>query len=271
MEELKISLSAQNRYKFYGLFEAPSKEWMHMSRTLEEFQLILMVKGTLYIADKKEKYMVSTGEYLIMKPGFQYGYKPSQCSFYWVHFDCPFMNVPKEQIISLPCRGNIKNLGRFHVLFTQLNDIYVTYENQFASNFFATNILLELFNQVSSKNPIPASAEDKLHRNIITYIKWSRAYRVKVKDLAEHFGYHPKYLSTVFRKKEGTSLKQYLIDQTMECAKEELCNTERSILSIALSMGFCDGQAFSHSFKHAVGVTPTEYRNSHQFLDKNDN
>ena len=157
MEELKISLSAQIRYKFYGLFEAPSKEWMHMSRTLEEFQLILMVKGTLYIADEKEKYMVSTGEYLIMKPGFQYGYKPSQCSFYWVHFDCPFMNVPKEQIISLPCRGNIKNLGRFHVLFTQLNDIYVTYENQCATNFFATNILLELFNQVSSKNPIPAS------------------------------------------------------------------------------------------------------------------
>lgn len=37
MEELKISLSAQIRYKFYGLFEAPSREWVHMSRNLEEF------------------------------------------------------------------------------------------------------------------------------------------------------------------------------------------------------------------------------------------
>lgn len=271
MEKLNISLSAQIRYKYYGLFEAPSKEWIHMSRNLEEFQLIIMVKGTLYIADEREKHELSPGQYLIMKPGFQYGFKPSQCSFYWVHFDCPQMGVPGEQFISLPVKGFIKSLSRFQVLFTQLNDIFVTYEDERTTNFFATNILLELYNQVFSNKPILDTIEDKLHRNITTYIKWNRAYKIKVKDLAEHFGYHPKYLSTVFRKKEGIPLKQYLIAQTMECAKEELCNTDRSILSIALSMGFCDGQAFSHSFKQAVGVSPTTYRNTHRPIDKNDN
>lgn len=271
MDTLSVSLSAQIRYKFSGLFEAPSQEWMHMSRMLQEYQLIIMVKGVLNIADAKKKYTLSEGEYLIMKPGWQYGFKPGFCSFYWFHFECPFMTVPNEQIIDFPCRGNIINLQRFHVLFTQLNDITVTYQDSRTNNFFATNILLELYNQICSPDTVPDTAEDKLHRNIITYIKWNSAYKLKVKDLADHFGYHPKYLSTIFKKKEGITLKQYLIEQTMECAKAELCNTDRSILSIALSMGFCDGHAFSYSFKHSVGVTPTEYRCLHQTIEKNAN
>lgn len=270
MNQLQVSLSAQIQYKYFGLFEAPSEKWMHMSRTLPDYQLILMVKGTLYIADASEKYTVSEGEYLIMRPGTQFGYHPSCCSFYWFHFDCPIMNVPGEQFRLVPWQGSVQSLQRFHVLFTQLNEIARTYQDPDTNNFFATGILLELYHQVSSPDRVPDSPEDKLHRNIIDFVKWNQGCRLSVHEIAEHFGYHPKYLSSVFRKKEGISLKQYLTKQLMECAKAELCNTERSIVSIAQSLGYCDGHAFSHSFRLFVGVTPTEYRNSHQILEKND-
>lgn len=271
MDKLQVSLSAQIQYKFFGLFEAPSEKWMHMSRELMEYQLILMVKGTLYIADAREKYTVSEGEYLIMSPGVQYGYEPSFCSFYWLHFDCPVMNVPEEQFRFLPWRGTIQSLQRFHVLFAQLNDIAFSYQDSDTTNHFATGILLELYHQVSSPDSVMVSSEDKIHRNIVDFIKWNQGYRLSVNEIAEHFGYHPKYLSSVFRKKEGVTLKQYLTEQLMECAKAELCNTERSIVSIALSLGYCDGHAFSYSFRRFVGVTPTEYRSTHQVLEKNDN
>lgn len=270
MNFLEISLSAQIRYKFYGLFESPSDEWVHMSRELIEYELMIVTDGTLYIADQKEKYTLSCGEYLIMSPGLQYGYAPSQCSFYWLHFECPKMNVPHERLIEIPIRGMLKSIERFHVLFSQLNDVFITYANSDTTNFFATNIFLELYNQINDSHRVSDTSVDKLHQNIVNYIKWNRAYNVKVKDLAQQFGYHPKYLSTIFKKKEGIPLKQYLIDQTMECAKAELCNTNRTIVSIALGMGFCDGHAFSHSFKQVVGVTPTTYRNHHQHLVKND-
>lgn len=271
MDKLRMSLSAQIQYKFYGLFEAPSDKWMHMSRELLEYQLILMVKGTLYIADADEKYTVSEGQYLIMQPGIQFGYEPSFCSFYWLHFDCPAMHVPDEQYRYIPWRGTIQSLQRFHVLFTQLNDVAVTYQNAATTNFFATGILLELYHQVSSPGSVLVSAEDRLHRNIIDFIKWNQGYRLSVNEIAEHFGYHPKYLSSVFSKKEGIPLKQYLTEQLMESAKAELCNTERTIVSIALSLGYCDGHAFSYAFRHFVGVTPTEYRSSHHVLEKNEN
>ena len=87
--------------------------------------------------------------------------------------------------------------------------------------------------------------------------------------LANYYGYHPKYLSSLFHKETGMTLKQYLINETMEYAKVELYNTNRSILSIALSLGFCDGHAFSYAFKHHTGMTPTQYRNSHHPIFRN--
>lgn len=266
MENLIISLSSHIKYKFYGKFVSPSAEWMHMSRELPEYELMIVTEGSLYIADKYHRYTLKCGDYIIMKPGLQYGFKPSKCSFYWFHFSCNEQQWPEEKIITLNLQGTVKSIHRLSVIFAQFNDIVVTYHDEYTTNFFATSILLELYNQTSYPETVLDSLEERLYRNIIEYIKWNCSYKLKVSDVAKEFGYHPKYLTTIFKKKAGIPLKHYLIDKSMECAKSELSNTDRSILSIALSMGYSDGPSFSYSFKHAVGVTPTEYRNNYQSL-----
>ena len=119
------------------------------------------------------------------------------------------------------------------------------------------NILLELYNQIQESLLSQHSFKDYLLQNVKNYIKWNQAYHLTVAGLANYFGYHPKYLSSLFHKETGMTLKQYLI------------NTNRSILSIALSLGFCDGHAFSYAFKHHTGMTPTQYRNSHHPIFRN--
>lgn len=266
MEQLEIPLSALIQYKYYGKFVAPSTDWMHMSRELSEYELIIITEGTLYITDGQQFYILNKGDYIIMKPGLQYGYKPSRCSFYWFHFLCREQVHPEGKVVFLDFQGAVKSLHRFHIMFAQFNDIVVTYHDKYTNDFFATSILLELYNQISYPETVITSLEERLYRNIVAYIKWNCSYKCKVSDIAEEFGYHPKYLSTVFKKKHGIPLKQYLIEKIMECAKEELINTDRTILSIALGMGYADGHSFSYAFKHAVGVSPTEYRNSYQSL-----
>ncbi len=110
-----------------------------------------------------------------------------------------------------------------------------------------------------------------LLQNVKNYVKWNQAYHITVSDIAKHLGYHPKYLSARFHKETGMTLKQYLIQETMEYAKTELTHTNRSILSIALSLGFCYGQAFSCAFKKQAGITPTQFRNSHHPITRNSN
>ncbi len=70
-----------------GKFIAESENWTHYTRDLNDFELMLVTEGTLYIASEQEQFTVNKGEYLLMNPvKFQHGFKPSRCSFYWLHF-----------------------------------------------------------------------------------------------------------------------------------------------------------------------------------------
>lgn len=64
MENIIISTAAQVSYKYNGLFESSSPDWIHMSRTLKEYQLIIVTEGTLHIADSEKDYTVNQNEYL---------------------------------------------------------------------------------------------------------------------------------------------------------------------------------------------------------------
>lgn len=272
MKNLTISTAAQVDYKFCGLFEAKSPDWIHMSRVLQEYQLIIVTDGVLHIADAKRQYEIGKNEYLIMEPGEQYGDSPSLCSFYWLHFDCPMLHIPNEPSFTLPCQGIIPSINRITAAFSQLNDVEFAYRDKRTNNLYAMNVLLEIYNQTQDETTLSShSFHDYLLQIITNYIKWNQAYHLTVSDLAAHFGYHPKYLSSLFHKEMGITLKEYLIRETMNCAKTELYTTNRSILSIALSLGYCDGPAFSYAFKRHTGMTPTEYRNSHPPIDRNSN
>ena len=64
-----------------GKFIAPDENWVHISRALTDFELIVMTEGDLYIADTEGEYVIHQGEYRLMCPtSHQYGYRSSQCN-----------------------------------------------------------------------------------------------------------------------------------------------------------------------------------------------
>ena len=84
---LDFDIRKQFTYHWCGKFISPSPEWMHLTRRLIDFELMLVTEGTLYIASNEIKYTVKKGEYLLMKPtDLQYGHQASDCTFYWFHF-----------------------------------------------------------------------------------------------------------------------------------------------------------------------------------------
>lgn len=81
-------------------------------------------------------------------------------------------------------------------------------------------------------------------------------------EIAEHFFHSPNYLSNIFSKEAGVTIKNYMITERIERAKELLANPEISIGTIASSVGYKNTQHFSTVFSKQTGVTPTVYRNS---------
>ena len=99
-------------YDLCGKFQSPSPEWMHLTRNLVNFELMVVTEGTLFIADERRSYEVHPGEYLLLPPTVhQHGSKKGSCAFYWLHF---IPGIPSAPIIapSDPTAGSV--LDEFH-------------------------------------------------------------------------------------------------------------------------------------------------------------
>lgn len=264
-------------YHWSGLFESPSADWIHMSRELTDYEFFLVTKGTLYIEDHRGRYGIHKGEYFIMeKTSRQQGYKPSDCSFYWLHFELPSVKSPMEladnQAYDIPIRQTIEYPDRLIVLLHQLQDSARRYQNPLTSNYLLTSILLELYHQTQSPREQKADVHtyhERLCTSITDYISYHPMDNITVSSLADFFGYHEKYVSSLFKKQMGIGLKQYILQEKMEHAKVLLMETDQTILQIGNSLGFPCGHHFSKAFKKVTGLPPKSYRNNCLKVPKN--
>lgn len=270
-------------FNWTGKFEAPDENWIHMTRELVDFELILMTHGTLYIAAGDEKYTVHEGEYVLMcPPCHQYGFQPSACSFYWTHFTYnEFHNDPGiltdtdargtsalpagHPGILLPETGRIPRLDRLIVLLKQLQDCDRKYGNHNQNNFILTSILCELYSQIylSAGRMTIKGGQIQLYTDIVDYISWRIREPIRVSEIAAYFGYNEKYITTFFKKNGGLSLKNYITTRKMELAKAMLTDSNLPIAQIGYDIGFSDNHNFSSAFKKVTGQSPSEYRNTY--------
>jgi AraC-like DNA-binding protein len=73
-----------------------------------------------------------------------------------------------------------------------------------------------------------------------------------------------RQLSRHFTSTTGVSPKQYQFNQRMETAKRYLTDTNWSITTIAMELGFSSSQYFSSSFRRAISCSPFQYRKTHR-------
>jgi AraC-like DNA-binding protein len=81
-----------------------------------------------------------------------------------------------------------------------------------------------------------------------------------VGTLAQEMGISPDYLSRMFKRLTGSSLKRYITDQKMKLAGNLLRHTDYSVADICLLCGVGSQNYFCKLFKSKFGVTPFEYK-----------
>jgi AraC family transcriptional regulator len=86
------------------------------------------------------------------------------------------------------------------------------------------------------------------------------AGQFSLQALASEVGLSAFHFSRVFKQSTGYSPSAYFIQLKMTEARKLLMETEKSIVEIALDLGYSSPSHFSQVFKRAVGVRPSEYR-----------
>ena len=85
---------------------------------------------------------------------------------------------------------------------------------------------------------------------------------VKRNDVAAHVGMSESHFGKVFRKRLGVSFRDYLQMARVARAQQLLLEPGKSILDIAVEVGYADTASFTHAFKKTCGASPTQYRNA---------
>ena len=94
----------------------------------------------------------------------------------------------------------------------------------------------------------------------VDYIREHYSQKIKVPDLAALSNISPRQLNRRFISVFGINAQQFLIKTRIQSACEALLNSQKSILEIAMDVGFCDQSAFTQHFHKHVGATPHKYR-----------
>lgn len=92
------------------------------------------------------------------------------------------------------------------------------------------------------------------------YLDMNYPKKLKLKEVAAHLGYHPHYMTRIFRERFAVTPKQYLMELKMKKACVLLRSTELPVAVVAESLGFEDALAFSRLFKREFGQSPSVYR-----------
>lgn len=97
---------------------------------------------------------------------------------------------------------------------------------------------------------------------ILQHIHINLENHLTLEDIAKHIDITPQYAASCFKKHMGISLMKYMKKVKIDRAKVLLTTTNKSILEIALTLGFYDQSHFSKTFKSFEGVSPSKFRNT---------
>ena len=248
--------SCPARYAFSGLFQTEDP-WIHPTRVIDTYEIIFLIAGTAHLFEGEKRYTLRAGETLLLSPGIRHGgwqESEGETSFYWIHFHLP------QDAPALPDGPRrIDDSARLHVLCRQLLHIANTpgYPDYAAQAAFSL-VFCEWLRLSRSRD-----AGTRLVSETAEWIRINSHRPLRVEDVARRSGYHPDYLSALFRNAFGMSMKQYIIAQRMKRLRELLLTTVAPLKTIAAQLQFGSEEQMIHFFRYHEGISPARYRNLH--------
>ena len=97
-------------------------------------------------------------------------------------------------------------------------------------------------------------------RKVEDYVREQLEEDISVEVLAELVELSPFHFSRVFKQATGMTPLQFVTRERITRAQQLIRETSRSLIEIALDVGYTSPSYFAQVFRRVAGVTPTEFR-----------
>ncbi|TMV46607.1 helix-turn-helix domain-containing protein [Paenibacillus mesophilus] len=256
------------------------------------YELIVVAEGTVNLRAGDERMTLCMGDSYLLKPWESHGgwgNDGTNGKFFWVQFSCsPGMNefilnrapdlnivhaertelrtveVSHEDLLIIPRLYRNRHRYKLLDLFEQLLETMKRPEGYF--RFQATLLLAEMFRGIATDFLEQSHLDTAFPISYITFRKLvnqlNNSYESELtKQILERWMDRKyEYLCQVFKKYAGTTINHYIQQLRVQRAKHLLRNTDKSVKTIAMEVGYQEPFYFSRLFKKIEGVSPQHYR-----------
>ena len=241
----------------------------------DHYLLHFVRKGTGVLESGKMEYQIGAGHIFAIYP-HQISYYKSAQNDPWEYFWIGFEGLWSEEIMSRIGFEKDKTIATsiaqpervFAILETMLGRIR-SREHFDAQMMALMSDMYQLFQVLSDhvQQALPVQRREnagklghEYTRTIISIIETSFNENINVQQLANHLNVNRSYLSELFKRDTGLSIKQYLTEYRLGQVIVQLQRRNKSIKTIALECGFEDPLYLSRVFRKRYGVSPQEWR-----------
>lgn len=180
--------------------------------------------------------------------------------------DDPVRNIVYHFVtaVALVCRFCVEG-GMPHDTAYTLSDIYI----QRADKLNDVEKMIDLFGEMQldfteRMHILKKENVISLHvRRCIDYIYEHLHEELTLGILADYVGLNPSYLSKLFSRETGLSVKAFVTKAKISTAENLLKTSDFTCLDISLALGFSSQSAFISVFRKVNGMTPKKYREMH--------
>ena len=96
--------------------------------------------------------------------------------------------------------------------------------------------------------------------SVCTYVESRVREEIDLEEFVRQTGFSLAHIRDVFRKHTGKSLSRYVQERRIANAAQDLLDTDKTILDIAIQYGFSGRTVFSRAFRRHTGYTPSQFR-----------
>lgn len=251
--------------KFCGYSECePLHSFGPASRPVYIIHIILEGKG-IYVVDNK-KYELDKGEAFIIEPNIVTFYQANSkepWSYCWIAFDGEDSEKLLQEI-GLNQQKPIFKTDRGIELFEIIKEMLKKQTNNLVNQLELQALFFKFFAlMLEGKSVEHVEQNEKLSCYVykaIDFIKKNYWDDINVNSVVEYVGLNRSYISSLFHKEVGITIKEYISVFRLSRANELLDITDESIEEVAYNSGYKDPLIFTKAYKKKYGVTPTQHR-----------
>lgn len=250
-------------HNYYNYDKIYPRHW-HKS-----IELTYVVKGeklqTYYYPDRNDQILASAGTLLLVNSGISHeiivkkGLEGivlliDEQVIEELYPDCTICNFDLEKN-----RQAKSKLVNYMIDLAHAKDT----DQRVEQNIIVLKMIDVLVKELISKNNIHQEKHDEMTEvihTIMEYIEHHFYQQITLDDIADFTNYNKTYLSSIFKRKMGITIFQYLKNIRLQHCLQELKETDETIVNIALKNGFANIQSFNKVFKEIYQMTPAQYR-----------